>query len=172
MREAVQGSMIIEVLLDREIEIEGRLLEHDAHSSEAFRGPLADVHAEDADHSLALDIEPGGKREERRLSGAVQAEQHGEIAPAPENQTSLNTRRGPKRCPSPSMESAVRSVMRGSRAGHHAPRRLADGNGFDHLERTDVDHRYVVADPVRRVDPALIRIERQAPYPLADQQMA
>ncbi len=80
MRQPVQGSMIVEVLLYRQVEIEGRLLEHDPHPPQAFRRPLADVHAEDADHTLALDVEPGGEREERCLPGAVQAEQHGKVA--------------------------------------------------------------------------------------------
>src|SRR4051812_14238959 len=62
-------------------------------------------------------------------------------------------------------------LINASRAGDDTPRSLADRNGFDHLERCDIDHRDVVADPVRRVDPALIRVEGQAPYPLSDQQI-
>ena len=79
MREAVQGGVIEEVLFDRKIEIEGWLLEDDTDPTQAFGRPLSDVHPKDADHSLALDIEPGGEREQRRLPGAVQPEQHGKI---------------------------------------------------------------------------------------------
>src|ERR1700730_12391035 len=71
--------MVEQVLVDREVEIQGRLLEHDPQLSQALQHPLANVHAKDANCSLALGIEPGGEREERRLPGAVQPEQHGKI---------------------------------------------------------------------------------------------
>src|SRR5260370_9247871 len=71
--------MVEQVLVDREVEIQGRLLEHDPHLSQALQHPLADVHPKDADRSLALSIEPGGEREERRLPGAVQPQEHGKI---------------------------------------------------------------------------------------------
>ena len=44
--------MVEQVLLDREIEVEGRLLEDDAHLPQALRGVLANIHAEDADYAL------------------------------------------------------------------------------------------------------------------------
>ena len=47
-RQAVQGTVVVEVLLDGEVEIEGRLLEHDPHLPQALQHPLANVHAEDA----------------------------------------------------------------------------------------------------------------------------
>ena len=79
-RQAMQGAVVVEVLLDGEVEIEGRLLEHDPHLPQALQHPLANVHAEDADRALGLGVEPGGKREQCRLPGAVKPEQHGEIA--------------------------------------------------------------------------------------------
>ena len=72
--------MVEEVLFDRQVEIEGRLLEHDPHLPQALQHPLANVHAKDADRSFGLGVEPGGEREQSRLAGAVQPEQHGEIA--------------------------------------------------------------------------------------------
>src|SRR6516164_126535 len=86
-----------------------------------------------------------------------------------ENETSFSTRRSPKRCPSPSTAKAGTVLTRASRAGNNAPGSLADWDGFDHFERVDIDHRDVVADPVCRVNPALIRVEGEAPYPLPDQ---
>src|SRR5260370_23132636 len=71
--------MVEQVLVDREVEIQGRLLEHDSHLSQALQHPLADIHPKNADRALALSIEPGGEREERRLPGAVQPEEHGKI---------------------------------------------------------------------------------------------
>src|SRR5438477_6282994 len=62
--------------------------------------------------------------------------------------------------------------MKASRAGHNTPWSLADRNGFEHLQRCDIDHGDVVADPVCRVDPALVRVESEAPYALPDQQVA
>src|SRR5215471_9583533 len=72
--------MIVEVLFDGEIEIEGRLLEHDAHLPKAFQHPLPNIHAEDTDRSLGLRIEAGRERKQRRLTGAVKPQQYGEIA--------------------------------------------------------------------------------------------
>jgi len=60
-------------------------------------------------------------------------------------------------------------VMKASRSGDNTPWSPADRDGFEHLERSDVDHRDVVADPVCRVDPALVGIEGEAPYPLSDE---
>src|SRR5262249_2035463 len=79
-RETRQRSVIEEVLLYREIEIEGRLLKHHADVPQALGGSLADVHAKDADYPLSLDIESSGEREQRRFPCAVQPEQHRKIA--------------------------------------------------------------------------------------------
>ena len=71
-REPMKGAMVKEVLLERQIEVEGRLLEHDPHQPQALQRLLADIHAEDTDHPLTLRIKPGRKRKQRRLPGAVQ----------------------------------------------------------------------------------------------------
>src|SRR5215469_1707164 len=71
MRQAVQRTMVEQVLLHGEIEIEGRLLEDDPHLSQALQHPFADIEAEDADRSFGLGVKPGGKREQCRLTGAV-----------------------------------------------------------------------------------------------------
>src|SRR5439155_8197846 len=80
MRETMQGGMVEEVLLEGEVEVEGRLLKDDADLPQALRRMFANVHAEDADDAFTLEIEPGRKGEQGRLSGAVETEQHGEIA--------------------------------------------------------------------------------------------
>src|SRR5215469_11110059 len=72
--------MVEKVLLDREVEIEGRLLEDDPHLPQALEHPLADVHPKDADRAFGLRIKPRGQREQCRLSGAVKPEQLSEIA--------------------------------------------------------------------------------------------
>src|SRR6516162_5976467 len=72
--------MVKEVLLDREVEVEGRLLEDDPDKPKAIQGPFPDVHPKDADRSLGLSVEPRGERKQRRFSGAVQPEQHGKVA--------------------------------------------------------------------------------------------
>src|SRR6516225_10903981 len=69
------------------------------------------------------------------------------------------------------MESAGSIVISSSPARHYAPRRLADRDRFDCFEGSDVDHGDVVADPVRRVEPTLVGVKRQAPYPLPDDQI-
>src|ERR1700720_3862309 len=61
MRQAVQGTMIEQVLFDGEIEIEGWLLERDPHLPQALQHPLANVHAKDPDRPFALGVEPGGE---------------------------------------------------------------------------------------------------------------
>ena len=85
-----------------------------------------------------------------------------------EKVTSFKTLRGPKLCPSPATEKAGVALMPASRTGHHTPGQLSDRHRLDYLERPHVDHRNVVADPVRRVNPALVRVEGEAPYPLSD----
>src|SRR6516165_2009396 len=79
MRKAMQCAMIKQVLLDREVEIEGRLLKDDPHLPQAVQHPLANIHAEDADRALGLRIETGSQREQRCLARAVQSEQHGKV---------------------------------------------------------------------------------------------
>ena len=76
--DAVQGSMIQQVLRDREIEVERARLEHHAQQPQRFAGFDADVVAEDADAS-GLDAEqPRDQREQRALAGAVEAKQRRE----------------------------------------------------------------------------------------------
>ena len=57
MRNPVQSTVIKKVLLDREVEIEGRLLENHPDQLQAIEGPFADVHAKDADRALGLGVE-------------------------------------------------------------------------------------------------------------------
>jgi hypothetical protein len=61
MRQSMQSTMVKEVLLDREVQVEGRLLEDDPDKPQAIQGTFADVHAEDADRSLGLSVEPRGE---------------------------------------------------------------------------------------------------------------
>jgi hypothetical protein len=79
MSKAVQGAVVEQVLLDREVEIEGRLLEHDPHLPQALQHLLADVHAEDADCSLGLSIEAGCEREQRGFPSAIQPKQYRKV---------------------------------------------------------------------------------------------
>src|SRR5712671_2438318 len=72
----------------------------------------------------------------------------------------------------PHEPSSVQRASGVSRAGDDTPGQLTNSNRFDHLEGADIDHRDVVADPVCRVDPTLIRVEGEAPYALADQEVA
>src|SRR5437879_6175558 len=76
----MQGGMVEQVLLEREVEVEGRLLKDDADPPQALRRMLANVHAEDADYPFALKVEPGGEGEQRCFPGAVQPQQYGETA--------------------------------------------------------------------------------------------
>src|SRR5205085_6804970 len=64
----------------REIEIERRLLKHNPHLPQALQHPFANVHAKDADRPFGLRVEPGGKREQCRLTGAVEAKEHRRVA--------------------------------------------------------------------------------------------
>ena len=79
-RDALQPRGVEQVLHDREIEVDGALLEHHAERGERLRGPPAHVGAEDPDAAAAVAVEPGDQVEQRGLAGAVLAEQHGEAA--------------------------------------------------------------------------------------------
>ena len=78
--DAVQRAVIEQVLPQRQIEIERAALEHDAEPLQRRRGAAADVVAEDADLAGDVVVEPGDQREQRRLAGAVEAQQHDEAA--------------------------------------------------------------------------------------------
>src|SRR5215831_14155191 len=67
MRHTMQGGMVEQVLLDREVEVEGWLLKDDADLPQALRGLLADIQAKDTDDAFALEVEPGSEGEQRRL---------------------------------------------------------------------------------------------------------
>src|SRR5437868_11663961 len=72
--------MIGQVLRDREVKIEGARLEDHAEPPQRLTGCLGDVMAEHLDPALARIIEPGQEGEERRLTGAIEPEQHREAA--------------------------------------------------------------------------------------------
>src|SRR6185312_15608656 len=76
--DAVQGSMVEQVLLDREIEVECARLEHHAHHSQRCARFAADVVAENADLSCLDSEQARHEREQRALARAVKAEQGGE----------------------------------------------------------------------------------------------
>src|SRR6266481_5125093 len=76
--DAVQGSMIQQILRDREIEVERARLEHHAQQPQRFAGLKADVVAEDTDAS-GLDAEqPRDQREQGAFASAVEAKQRRE----------------------------------------------------------------------------------------------
>ena len=76
----VQPREVAQVLQDRQIEVERRLLEDDAHRRQGPRRGLAQVAAADP-HGAALAVEQAGQQgEQRRLAGAVRPEQRGERA--------------------------------------------------------------------------------------------
>src|SRR6185437_15956312 len=76
----MERRMIEEVLRDREVRIEGRELEHHTQPGQRFRGVLLDLPAEDPDRPAPMVVEAGDEGEDRRLSRAIEAEQHGSIA--------------------------------------------------------------------------------------------
>ena len=70
--------MVGEVLVDAEVEVERARLEDDAEPPQRLARRAADVVAEDADRAVARVVEMADQREQRRLAGAVEAEQDGE----------------------------------------------------------------------------------------------
>ena len=79
-RHAVEGRVVIEILFDREIEIERGLLEHDAQCGQGRERGAFDIVAEHCDLAVACAVEPRDEGEQRGFAGPVQAEQDGEIA--------------------------------------------------------------------------------------------
>src|SRR4051812_33752988 len=73
--DAVQGGVILQVLRDREIEVEGTRLEHHAHSTQRLAGITPDVITEHGDLSVLYAEQPGDEGEQRALAGAVEPEQ-------------------------------------------------------------------------------------------------
>jgi hypothetical protein len=63
-----------------EIKVEGGLLEDDAHARQCRRWIRSQLVVEDPDRPAPVVIEPRDQREQRRLPGAVEAEQGGERA--------------------------------------------------------------------------------------------
>src|SRR6476646_3667293 len=66
---------VAQILLHRKIEVEGRLLEHDAERLERPASQLRGRTANDLDASGRSVEKPGDQREQRGLAGAVRAEQ-------------------------------------------------------------------------------------------------
>ncbi len=78
--DTVQGGVVIHVLFDRQVEVEGRLLEHRADPGQCLQIAPAQIVAIDRDRAVAAVIKAGDEREQRGLTRAVQAQQNGEIA--------------------------------------------------------------------------------------------
>src|ERR1043166_9450314 len=76
-RNAVQGRVEHQVLRDREIEIEGAGLEHDAEYAQCSAGLGTHVVTENADRAVAGGKQARDEREQRGLAGAIEPEQHG-----------------------------------------------------------------------------------------------
>jgi hypothetical protein len=79
-RQAVQRGVVTERLGHREVEIERRLLEDETAAGEGGVASARQVVTEHADRSLLQIEQPCDQREQRRLSGAVEAEQDDEVA--------------------------------------------------------------------------------------------
>ena len=79
-RHAVQAGMEHQVGGDRQLEIEGRLLEHDAELGQCRHRIARHVVAHDLDAAGVGDEQAGEQLEQRRLAGAVRAEQRDELA--------------------------------------------------------------------------------------------
>ena len=78
-RKSVQRGVIAEVLLDGEVEIERRLLEHDPEGGKRTRRRTVEPLAEDADRPGPVGIKAHDEREERGFPGAVEAEQDNKL---------------------------------------------------------------------------------------------
>ena len=77
---AVQRAVIEQVLPQRQIEIQRPALKDDAEALQRRRGAAPDVVTEYADLAGDVVVEAGDQREQRRLAGAVEAQQHDEAA--------------------------------------------------------------------------------------------
>src|SRR5262245_29290165 len=69
--------MIHEVLYDREIEIQGAGLKHDAKNAQCLPGGMLHIVVKDPDATALRPIEPGNQCKECALACAIEAEQHG-----------------------------------------------------------------------------------------------
>ena len=78
--DAVQRGVVHEVLGQREILVERARLEDDTEALQGRARPPAHVVAQNADLARDVVVETRDEREERRLAGAVETEQHGEGA--------------------------------------------------------------------------------------------
>jgi hypothetical protein len=78
----VERGVIEQVLLHREIEVEGRLLEHHPHARQRPARVAAQLGALDPDLAFGALIEPGDQGEQRGFTGPVGAQQHFELAGA------------------------------------------------------------------------------------------
>src|SRR5258707_1118364 len=79
-RNSVQRRMVAQVLLDREIKVESRLLEDDAHARESRDGVTFHRRPKHLDRAAAVRVETRNQGEEGALAGPVEPEQHREIA--------------------------------------------------------------------------------------------
>src|SRR5215210_3331560 len=77
---AVQRTVIEQVLPQGQVEIQRAALKHDAETLQRCRGAAADVVPENADLAADVVVEAGDQREQRRLAGAVETEEHDEAA--------------------------------------------------------------------------------------------
>jgi hypothetical protein len=76
--DAVQGGVIGEVLHDRQVEIQGARLEHDADKAQRFARSMDNVVLEHRDAASLRAVEPRDEGEQRAFAGAVKPQQHGE----------------------------------------------------------------------------------------------
>ena len=76
--DAVQCSVIQQVLHDRQVEIERARLEHHAQQTQCPARLARHTMTEHVDRSVSRVVEPRDQGEQRGLSGAVQTEQRGE----------------------------------------------------------------------------------------------
>ncbi|MNZ81249.1 hypothetical protein D3C78_999090 [compost metagenome] len=74
-RQAVQGGVVAQVLLDGQVQIEGALLEHHADLRQRAARLLADRAVAEADVAFLQVVEAGEQGDQGRLAGAVGAEQ-------------------------------------------------------------------------------------------------
>src|SRR5260221_11505433 len=79
-RNSVQRRMVAQVLLDREIKVESRLLEDDAHARESGGGVMFNRRPNHLDRAAAARVETRDQGEEGALAGPVEPEQHRAIA--------------------------------------------------------------------------------------------
>ena len=174
---AVQRRVVEQVLLHGQVEIERRLLEHHAHAGPAPPRAVARMSwPNTAMLPLRAVEQAGDQREQRRLAGAVQPEQHGEIARRARGKlTSCSTLPRAEGVVEPGTSnagSAVRRAWACSRA--RPPRPMATGRPAptaSTLQVRHVDHRHVVADAVGGVEPLAVGRESHVPDALADQQV-